>query len=580
MKLSNKIWAMALIGAAGFAACEKVADLPFYADGKPVVLSASASNVALKPADATVGVLTFNWSNPEYSIDSTRVKFLLQIDSAGKNFSNPVTTQINGARTATITGRELNNLLLRFGGSVTTVRGLDMRVVSSHANNNEQYISNAVKVTASGFSDSSVLTGSTSNVTLALNTAANKAITFNWTPSFSGYNGTVSYVMQYDSAGKNFSSPQEIALTAGAFAKDLTQGELNETALSEKVAGGTTGKLQYRIKATTNLGTIAYSNAWDVNIGTYVPILRFYMPGSYQAATGNGNNWDPGTAPELIRDVRPGLLNNMYYIYIFLPAGAEFKVTQGRSWDVNYGGTGGNLAPGGANFTVATAGVYRVSIDRVNLKYNISTGRMGFVGEATGANWDPGSTFPNFAAGLVGNNLFVGITDLKTGQWKLIDNNRWNDGSNTVSETRSYGAAGGPGSTMEVNGGNFQSVAAAGRYRVIWDGRNPDKIVYDMNSASEMRVVGDGLTGVNAWDPGASPQMTYVGNGVWRITLALTAGKDFKFLAGNAWGAFDYEDAGNGRIKWDGGPNFKTPATSGTYTITLNEHTGTYTITP
>ena len=68
------------------------------------------------------------------------------------------------------------------------------------------------------------------------------------------------------------------------------------------------------------------------------------MPGNYQAATGNGIDWDAATAPEFIRDLRPAALNKLYYMYIYLPAGAEFKITQGRSWDVNYGGTGGKLS--------------------------------------------------------------------------------------------------------------------------------------------------------------------------------------------------------------------------------------------
>ena len=101
-----------------------------------------------------------------------------------------------------------------------------------------------------------------------------------------------------------------------------------------------------------------------------------------------------------------------------------------------------------------------------------------------------------------------------------------------------------------------------------------------------MRLVGDGIQGVPDWNPGASPQMTYSGNGVWTLTIALKADKSIKFLAGNDWGAFDYEDnsgqsqaTGTPRkIKWDGGPDFKTPAAAGTYTITLNENTQTVTI--
>jgi hypothetical protein len=142
---------------------------------------------------------------------------------------------------------------------------------------------------------------------------------------------------------------------------------------------------------------------------------------------------------------------------------------------------------------------------------------------------------------------------------------------------------------MEVNGPNFPNVTTAGTYRVIWDGRDRDNIKYYMSPATEMRLVGDGIdqSGVNDWDPPTSPQMTYQGNGVWTITATLKASKSIKFLAGNAWGAFDYEDNGdNGtsggtikrKIKWEGGDNFSTPSTAGTYTITLDEYKQTVTI--
>ena len=80
--------------------------------------------------------------------------------------------------------------------------------------------------------------------------------------------------------------------------------------------------------------------------------------------------------------------------------------------------------------------------------------------------------------------------------------------------------------------------------------------------------------------------MVYGGNGIWTITLPLDANEEIKFLAGNDWGAFDYEDNSGGsqsvgaprKIQWSGGPNFRTPATAGTYTLTLNENLQTVTI--
>ncbi|HOZ69895.1 MAG TPA: SusE domain-containing protein [Chitinophagaceae bacterium] len=586
MKNIFKILALAVTTVVMVTACTKVADLPYYENGNPVTLTANKTAVTATPADSLNAVISFSWSNPEYKQDSSLYKFVLEIDSTGRNFAKKAMKVVTGVSSTTLTGKELNNILLNYGFALGTPYDLDIRVISSYGNNNESYQSNVLKIRVTPYNDPSVLTTVNTSVTCALATASQLSNTFNWSTSFNGYGGTVTYTLQYDSAGKNFVAPVEIPVGASLFTKALTQGEMNETALTSGIPGGTTGKVEYRVKATTAQGAVSYSNVVNVTIASYVPILRFYLPGGYQGSTGNGNDWDPGSAPELIRDLRPAALNQLYYIYLYLPAGAEFKVTQGRSWDVNYGGSGGNLSSGGANFSVATAGYYRISIDRVNMKYDIREGRMGFVGGATGAGWNPPNVFPNYGMGLAANNLFVGLTDFTVDGWKMIDHNDWNNGDISVVNARSYGSTGASGSTLLVNDANMPNITTAGRYRVMWDGRNVDNVKYEMSPATEMRVVGDGMLGVNAWDPGASPQMTYAGNGVWTITLDLVAGKDIKFLAGNAWGAFDYEDNSGGstatgtarKIKWEGGDNFKTPTVSGSYTITLNEHMQTVTI--
>lgn len=592
MKLISKLFLTAIVATGLFSACskidnlKKVEPLPVYLLGVSPVLSTSATTVAPALADTNRNVVTFSWTNPKYAQDSSLYKYILEIDTTGKNFANEKTKIVTGVTATSFTGRELNSFLLRLGFKLGVAQSIDVRLISSYGNNNERYMSNVVKVTVTPFADPAILSTEKTTVTLALATAAQTSNTFSWLDAFKGYPDAVTYTLQYDSAGKNFANIKEIVVGAAILAKGLTQGEMNNTALTCGVPGGNTGKIEYRIKAQTAFGAIAYSNTVSVTIQSYLPIRRVYLPGGYQAATGNGNDWDPGTAPELIRDLRSAVFNDMYYIYIYLPASAEFKVTVGRSWDVNYGGSGGNLSAGGANFTVPTAGYYRVSVNINTMKYDIREGRMGFVGGAVGAGWDPPSVFPNYAMGAAATNLFVGITNFTAGQgWKLIDNNAWNNGSNAVDETRSYGSTGGSGSTMEVNGANFADITTTQRNRVIWDGRDVNNIKYEMSPALEMRLVGDGMNqaGVNDWDPASSPQMTYGGNGIWTITIALKANKDIKFLAGDAWGAFDYEDNSGGSqatgvnrsIKWEGGSNFKTPATAGTYTITLNENTQT-----
>lgn len=416
--------------------------------------------------------------------------------------------------------------------------------------------------------------------------------TFRWTKSNPAAGGpAVSYRVLFSTDG-NFASPL-FSIAANASPADTT-ATLTYKALNDSLnAHGLTDLSQpSHLKWTV----VATSGTWKqqadyINELIVLREVRMYMPGGYQSATGNGTDWTPGNAPELIRDLRPGLANNMYYIYIYLPAGAQFKFTQGRAWDVNYGGTGGVLSPGGDNLSVPSAGYYRITINRTTLQYDIREARMGFVGGATAAGWNPPGVFPTHAMGIPANNLFVGIHNFGTGEWKLIDNDQWNNGSNAVNETRSYGTTSGSGSTLETNGPNFSPISTAGPYRVIWDGRNVNNVKYEMSPANEMRLVGDGINvpGVNDWDPGTSPQMTYMGSGKWQITVALRANRDIKFLAGNAWGAFDYEDNGDGgtgggtikrKIKWEGGDNFKTPAVAGTYTIILDEYTQTVTIQP
>jgi len=586
MKLFNKLGLIMLLVVFAFAACEKAPDLTYYKEGTAVVLSSSSATVTPVPADSAKVILTLNWTSPAYATDSNTYKYIVELDSSTKNFSKPNTVILTGSKTHTITGKQLNNMLLNYGFALGVPVALDFRVTSSYANNNEQYKSNIVKITVTPYNDPSVLVTEKTSIAPALNTASNPSNKFTWSAAFNGYNGVVTYSIQYDSATKNFASPQTIAVGNTIYLKQLNEGEMNETALTEGVAGGTTGKIEYRVKAVTAQGAISYSNTVSVTIATYIPLLRFYMPGGYQTATGNGTNWTPGDAPELIRDTRPAALNKLYYIYIWLPGGSEFKVTQGRSWDVNYGGTGGVLAPGGANFTVPADGFYRISIDRTSLQYDIREGRMGFVGGATGAGWTPGNVFPNYAMGNSATNLFVGISDFTVNGWKMIDHNDWNSGDITVANARSYGSAGASGSNLEVNGANMPDITTAGRYRVIWDGRGIDNVKYEMSPAAEMRVVGDGIQGVAAWNPGASPAMTYMGNGRWQISITLIGGKDIKFLAGNDWGAFDYEDNSGGvtatgiarKIKWEGGSNFKTPTLSGTYTIVLDEKAQTVTI--
>ncbi|MEP7165288.1 MAG: SusE domain-containing protein [Ferruginibacter sp.] len=129
-----------------YSACHKVDDLPLYGNGSAVVLSTSSSVIAAAPADSNNTIVTFSWTSPQYAQDSSLYKFVVEIDSAGRNFTKEVTKTVTGVLSASMTAKELNNILLGFGFAFNTQYTVDVRVTSSYGNNNEQYKSNTIQL--------------------------------------------------------------------------------------------------------------------------------------------------------------------------------------------------------------------------------------------------------------------------------------------------------------------------------------------------------------------------------------------------------------------------------------------------
>jgi len=588
MKNIKKYLSLAAILVLIVSACTKVADLPYYDKGQPVTLTASKTAVTATPADSVTPVIAFNWTDPNYKQDSLLYKFMLEIDSTGRNFTKKSIKIVTGAQTTSLTGRELNNILLNYGFALGTPYDLDIRVTSSYGNNNESYLSNVVKVRVTPYNDPSVLTTTASTVVCSIATQTQQANVFNWSKSFSGYSGNVTYTIQYDSAGKNFASIKQIVIGDNLYTKPLLQKELNETGLNCNIAGGAVGKVDYRIKAVTAQGAISYSNTVSITITTYA--MKLYLVGGSSPA-----GWTPAAATPLMPDTRfPGTF--FTYAYLNSGGGGIKFLTENTDWntptqtifgDANGSGTSGTItsAGGGNNINVAADGVYRITVDLSNSKYFLQTGGIGAVG-LVGAfqGWSPSTAIKmsNFAP-----NRFLQITNMTTNdEFKFHDGDAWDNSANNLSRWYDVNAS----NAIIINGtgagNNFKWAGATGPVRAIFDYGDVNNPQWSLTPATEMRVVGDGIQGVPDWNPGASPQMTYAGNGVWTLTLTLVAGKDIKFLAGNDWGAFDYEDNSGGstatgtprKIKWEGGNNFKTPTTTGSYTISLNEYTQTVTI--
>lgn len=127
-------------------ACHKVDDLPHYDNGSAPVLTASSATVAPAPADSNNVALTLNWTYPDYATDTNNIKYVVEIDSTGKNFAKASTKQIIGTLSTSFLAKELNTMLLGFGYAFNKPVDMDVKVTSSYVNNNEKLASNIIKI--------------------------------------------------------------------------------------------------------------------------------------------------------------------------------------------------------------------------------------------------------------------------------------------------------------------------------------------------------------------------------------------------------------------------------------------------
>ena len=126
--------------------CDKVDQLPNYGPGKAPVLTATPMTIAAVAADSDKVALTLNWTYPDYATDSSNIKYTIEIDTSGKNFAKASSKVVLGKTSATFTAKELNNILLGYGYAFNVPVDMDVRVISSYANNNERLASNTLKI--------------------------------------------------------------------------------------------------------------------------------------------------------------------------------------------------------------------------------------------------------------------------------------------------------------------------------------------------------------------------------------------------------------------------------------------------
>jgi hypothetical protein len=598
MKYINKLFLpLAAFITLLFAGCDKMDVLPHYEDGTAVTLTASKTAVTATAADSANNVIDFAWTSPKYSVDTSTYKFILEVDSSGRNFSKKVTRTLSGSLHASYTGKQFNSILADFGFAPSQTYGLDVRVTSSQANNNERKFSNVVKITINSYAVPITLTPSSSSpVVLLVSNATNTAVSFNWTPSPYGSN-TINYALQLDTTGSNFSHPQVKQLGTSLTSSYLVT-DLNSMAIAAGVIGGSTKNVQFRVVSylgTSYTSVLGYSNTVSLSITTFTPIPpNFYIVGD--ATPGGWSNPVPTPSQQFNRidAVSYGIVINLTAggSYLFLPLNGD--------WGHKYGGasaTGGtlladNAVPGSNTPAPATSGTYKIVVNFQTGTYTVTPfsstipANLYIVGDATAGGWSnpvptPSQQFVKLDA--VSYGIIVDLT--AGGSYLFLPlNGDW---------THKFGGASATGGALladgAVPGSNTPAPASSGTYKIIVNFLTNTYTVTSYSGAAaptNLYIVGDATPG--GWSnpvPTPSQQFTKIDTYTFSITLPLVSTGSYLFLPLNGdWThKFGGASATGGTLLSDGavpGTNTPGPATSGNYKIVVSFFNNSYTVTP
>jgi hypothetical protein len=535
----------------------------FSASTGTFTITPSATTVAALAKDSIATALTLTWTDPKYAVGLKKSKFTVMASKTGTNFATFVSKEFTGALTGALTGKDLNGMALFSGGLIGQSITLDIMVVASQDNNNEQKKSNVTQVAVTPFSGFSVVSSPTS-ITPNPAKPSENAVTLSWTVGFNGYKGVVKYELQHAKTGTSFAAPTTIAVTG--FSKPLTHLEINTIALGYNIPPSVAGDVDFRVKATNELGAINYSSTTKVSVTPYVSINSVGIIGD--ATPGS---WDVDT--DLYRPDVAGKPSEWTTI-IYLIGGKKALFRQDDQWD-NKWGVGGK---GGADIPIATSGFYKADLNVATGVYSFTPvtvptiSSLSVIGDATAGGWGADT---NLTQDATNTNIYTGTVALTVGSIKFRETGNWGinwGGPAGDNDPVNYPSAWGKG-----NGGNIK-INTAGTYFVrinIATGEYAFGPADRGTPYADIGVIGDSTPGGWANDTNLirNPSNPFK----WSGKLTLTSGLA-KFRADNDWGVNWGAKPFPLGIGVQNGDNIEN-VTAGTYQINFNSLTGEYTFT-
>ena len=211
---------------------------------------------------------------------------------------------------------------------------------------------------------------------------SSQAIAFSWTnPNYQFSTGIssqdVSYTLQIDTTGANFTSPkiQEKSISKD-LSTSLTVGQLNTYLLTLGLLEDKPHNIEFRIKSSINGTVPLYSNVIKAVIQPYLDVVypvptKLFITGSATPA-----GWQCGCGePDLLSQKFTKVSSSKFELTITLSANNSYLLLPVYgSWSAKYGGTGANnntnnvmgdgFKPNGSDLKApGSTGSYKITVD-------------------------------------------------------------------------------------------------------------------------------------------------------------------------------------------------------------------------
>lgn len=306
------------------------------------------------------------------------------------------------------------------------------------------------------------------NYVLTDSTEENTLATFTWESADFGFPAAVTYTVEMDFSGNDFSDPGILGITNDT-SLTVTEGSVNNTLLTMGAFPDVQTSVIIRVEAKVSdkVKTVA-SDPVAMNITPFEKVINYpklYVPGNYQDDWNPAwGEWDPTNENTLIYSVKDDGKYEGYLYFAIDPV--ELKFTKVPAWeqdntigDPDPAGNSGTLQIGnwgGNNIVIAGAGAgyFKVNADLNAKTYAFMKTDWGLIGDATPNGWDSDQ---NMTYDPI-NDVWTITLDLVAGSVKFRANDDW---------ALNYGDNEGD-LRLEPDGANIP-IAEAGNYTITLD---------------------------------------------------------------------------------------------------------------